>query len=211
MTNENGVIEEEESQTSQATPAEQTEQATIDSEVVENTGADGKDYKQLYQNVREALKKERAEKKQMREQFATPENPEPVYDSSIPQAEEEIQRRFLSTEERAIRGDIAYRLQTEPDFKQMAPLVEEVMRERGLSIEEAATLVKAKLWDMAAKDKSEAEEVPLNKPKQLKPTATPEPQAPKLTGNVLKDAAKGKYDNVPPELREVLSRHLKEM
>lgn len=180
------------------------EQDTTVSEDVQNPESDVREEyereKANLRNIREAIKRE----KERLEKLESAQAPsEPVQETS----DDDVQKRFLNTEARAT---IAYIAQTDPAFKEIAPLVYKKV-EQGVPVEQAIRDVKASLFDRISSEASKAEEVNFNKPNQLTPTAEPEPQAPKLSGNILKDAAKGKFDNVPPELQNTLRRYVSDI
>lgn len=177
------------------------EQADIVSEDVQNSEADVREaYEQEKANLRNIREAIRREKEKLE---ALQQAPEPTF---TPQVEDDVQQRFINTEAKAT---IAYLAQTEPAFKEIAPLVLRKI-EQGMPVEQAIKDVKALLFDRISTEASKAEEV-LIQPNQLKPTADPEPVKVKFSGNIIRDASKGKYDNVPPELQNTLKRMASEL
>lgn len=176
----------------QADVQQQTEQVNESADDVTST-TDGKDYKAMYESVRESLRKEREEKKALKTQVQ-----QPVQAEALP--EDEATRRFLRTEANA---EIAVKLQTDPFFKENVDAIKEYV-EKGHSIDQATTMVKADILDTVIKlSSTEQQEIP--KPKQINTQATPEPQEYQPTGDHLKDFLND--PNVPEAAKESARRY----
>lgn len=188
--NEEQMDVNEGAQSSAESSAAEQEQVSIDSEVVNTQETDGKDYKSLYENAKIALRKEREAKKAV---TTAPVVTQPEI------SEDETVRRFIQTEANAT---IALKLQTDPSFKDRVEIVQDYVKQ-GHTIEMADKLAKADIMDRILA--SGVTETATNKPKQIQPTAIPEPTEKQSTGNILDDIEKGLVD-ADPELVATLKK-----
>lgn len=155
----------------------------------------------VYEKVREAMQKEREEKR--------------VKEAQITELNERIAKLETSRTERddedydpyKAKTDILFLMNKDPFVKDNLDLIEQKMTDNPqLDVASALKEVKAEMFDRIQKEVSSVED---NKPlKQEKPTATQEQVRPELSGNVLKDAVDGKIENVPPEQLAAIKRVL---
>jgi hypothetical protein len=192
MTNSNDVNEEVE--TSADSSTEENEQPTDVREDVNTPEGDGKDYKTIAENLSKALREERAKNKKQ-ESVKPAESPQEPQDETV--------KRFLRTEADAY---IAKKIAIDPSFKERLDIVENYVSQ-GYTIDMADKLAKAEIMDKILAVNSQEETI--NKPKQITPTATPEPEAPKTTGNVLDDVMAGNRDVEDPAIIEMLKKYRK--
>jgi len=160
--------------------------------------------KKVYESVREAMKREREERKAKEVKVAELEKrlqelesakAEPVYE---PETQEDVRTKA--------KVDILYLVQTDPFVKDNLTLIQEKMEENSrLTAREAVKELKSDFFDRMQKEISRAEpEVP---PKQLNPKGTTE--EPK--GNVLKDALEGRIASADPLQLEAYKRVLERL
>lgn len=187
MDNQTTVVKEE-NPTPQVTTAE-TETTTEQVSGVTDTVA-----KNVYEKVREAMKAERASK---REALSEVEN--------LRKRIEELERSGDSEEEetpqRDPRLDVLYLVNKDPFVKENLDLIEQRMSENPrLDVNQAIRELKADMFDRIEKEIT----VPTNNfPKTERPTAIVEPVQHKPTGNFLEDALSGKIPMPPEQLAEI--------
>jgi hypothetical protein len=191
MTKENDVKVED---TTTTPSVENNGQPENDSEVVNTPQGDGKDYKTIAENLSKALREEREKNKKKQE---------PVEPVEVPQTQDDTVKRFLRTEADAY---IAKKIAIDPSFKDRLDIVENYVSQ-GYTIDMADKLAKAEIMDkiLAVNNQEEV----INKPKQITPTATPETEAPKTTGNVLDDVLAGNREVEDPAIIEMLKKYRK--
>ena len=154
------------------------QEEVVESEQPETVDAD------IYASVKEGLKREREEKKKLKEQLVKLQSKEEV--EVTPQQE---------IAEATAKADIAIKLASDPTFTERKALVEDEMIATGRTLEEADAMIKAKLFDQLNQVAPQTNEN-LN---QINTQATPEPEAFQSTGDPVKDAIETK-----PEMASAL-------
>jgi len=191
-----GVEEEVEAETT-TLPEENNEQTEEQAEAISQP-VDGKDYKAIAEQLSRDIKEKNRKIQELKSQQSVAQVAQPVL------SEDETVKRFLATEANAT---IAVKLQTDPSFKDRVEIVQSYV-EQGYNIEMADKLAKADIMDKILSEPSTP--VQTNIPKQMQPSAIPEPVRQKPTGNSLDDIMGGKIDidiEDPESLKEVLRRY----
>jgi CRISPR/Cas system CSM-associated protein Csm2 small subunit len=194
MENQESVVKEE-NQTPQVTNAE-TENTQEPVSGVTDTVS-----KNVYEKVREAMKNERAQKKEALSELENLRKRVEELEGRSGDENEEVQRQDP-------RLDVLYLVNKDPFVRENLDLIEQRMAENPrLDVKQAVREIKADMFDRIEKEIS----VPTNNniQKTERPTAIREPVTYKPSGNALKDALEGKIQ-IPSEqlasIRRVLGK-----
>jgi hypothetical protein len=193
MDQTNQGVNEEEAILDPAQDQEEQFEEQAESDIQPN---DGKDWKAVAEQMSRDLKEKNQKIKELKSHNQNP---------STVSSDEDSQKRFIRAEANAT---MALKLQIDPSFKSRVDIVRNYV-EQGYDIDMADKLAKSDIMDQMLKASSPE---PVQSITQLNPTAAPERQARKTTGNALDDFMQG---NIPAEienaqaLREVLAKYRK--
>jgi hypothetical protein len=162
------------------------------------SGVTGTVEKSVYEKVREAMKAERAEKRQALSEV-----------EQLRKRIEELESRGDDDDKKPARDprlDVLYLVQKDQFVKENLDLIEQKMTDNPhLDVNAAVREVKAEMFDLIEKEVAKSTS---NQPqKQERPTAVPEPSRYEPSGDAIKDALDGKL-NVPPEQLIAIKRVL---
>lgn len=154
--------------------------------------------KTVYEKVREDMKAERQAKREAQARLKELEERLTTLEQSRTEDDFEEERRDP-------RLDVLYLVNKDSFVKENLDLIEQRMsQDKSLDVHQAVRALKAEMFDRIQKEVSGAE--PSKQLKQEKVTATPEPEKPQLSGDLMKDALEGKLDNVPNEQLAAIKR-----